>query len=164
MPFKAYVLTSSDSGYAGEREDLSGPLAMDMLREAGWDVVGYALLPAALTLLLALYFFPEQGYEPLFDPYKLTEKLSSLGQNFTENLPEGGEVSEREHVALRNLGPKQQRKYTALTVTAEGELGEYLYLRGMAYEGFDGFPQEARKNRVNIMRRRFIVVAVYMQI
>ena len=51
MPFKAYVLTSSDSGYAGEREDLSGPLAMDMLRGAGWDVVGYALLPDEFSQL-----------------------------------------------------------------------------------------------------------------
>ena len=45
MPYKAFVLTSSDSGFAGEREDLSGPLAMDMLREAGWEIAGYALLP-----------------------------------------------------------------------------------------------------------------------
>ena len=45
MSYKAFVLTSSDSGYAGEREDLSGPLAMDMLREAGWEIAGYALLP-----------------------------------------------------------------------------------------------------------------------
>ncbi len=100
----------------------------------------YALIPALLALGLALYFFPEQGYEPPVDPNRLTEKLSSLGENLTERLPSGdGEVMEQEHVALRNLGPKQQRKYTALTVTAMGELDGYLYLRGMAYEGFDGF-------------------------
>ena len=51
MSFKAFVLTSSDSGYAGQREDLSGPLAMDMLREAGWEIVGYALLPDEFSLL-----------------------------------------------------------------------------------------------------------------
>ena len=51
MPYKAFVLTSSDSGYAGEREDLSGPLAMEMLRGAGWEIAGYALLPDDRALL-----------------------------------------------------------------------------------------------------------------
>ena len=51
MPYKAFVLTSSDSGYAGEREDLSGPLAMEMLRGAGWEIAGYALLPDDRTML-----------------------------------------------------------------------------------------------------------------
>lgn len=45
MNNRVFVLTSSDSGFAGAREDLSGPAAMEMLREAGWEVVGYALLP-----------------------------------------------------------------------------------------------------------------------
>ena len=51
MPYKVFVLTSSDSGYAGEREDLSGPLAMEMLRGAGWEIAGYALLPDDRTML-----------------------------------------------------------------------------------------------------------------
>ena len=51
MPYKAFVLTSSDSGFAGEREDLSGPLAMEMLRGAGWEIAGYALLPDDRALL-----------------------------------------------------------------------------------------------------------------
>lgn len=45
MRKRVYVLTSSDSGYAGEREDISGPTAQKMLEEAGWECVGYALLP-----------------------------------------------------------------------------------------------------------------------
>lgn len=51
MPYKAYVLTSSDSCHAGTREDLSGPAAMDMLREAGYEIAGYALLPDEFSLL-----------------------------------------------------------------------------------------------------------------
>lgn len=45
MSYKAYVITSSDSGYAGEREDVSGPIAQKMLEEAGYTITGYALLP-----------------------------------------------------------------------------------------------------------------------
>ena len=49
--FRFYVLTSSDSGYAGQREDISGPTAAAMLREAGWEQTGYALLPDERQLL-----------------------------------------------------------------------------------------------------------------
>ena len=51
MPYRAYVLTSSDSGYAGQREDVSGPTAMEMLREAGYEIAGYALLPDEFSVL-----------------------------------------------------------------------------------------------------------------
>lgn len=45
MSKRVFVLTSSDSCYAGLREDLSGPTAMEMLRDAGWEIAGYAVLP-----------------------------------------------------------------------------------------------------------------------
>ena len=45
MKYRAYVITSSDSGYAGEQEDISGPIARKMLEEAGYEIAGYALLP-----------------------------------------------------------------------------------------------------------------------
>lgn len=51
MSYRAFILTSSDSGYAGEREDISGPTAAEMLREAGWEIAGYALLPDDRELL-----------------------------------------------------------------------------------------------------------------
>lgn len=39
------VITLSDSGYAGQREDKSGPLVRAMAEEAGYQVVHTALLP-----------------------------------------------------------------------------------------------------------------------
>ena len=36
--WKAAVVTLSDKGFAGEREDKSGPLICEMLTEAGYDV------------------------------------------------------------------------------------------------------------------------------
>ena len=44
-PFTAAVITLSDKGFAGEREDKSGPVICEMLREAGYDVVETLLLP-----------------------------------------------------------------------------------------------------------------------
>lgn len=39
------IITLSDSGYAGQREDKSGPLIRAMAEEAGYEVVHTALLP-----------------------------------------------------------------------------------------------------------------------
>lgn len=42
---RAAVITSSDSGYRGEREDKSGPVICEMLEEAGYQVVYTKILP-----------------------------------------------------------------------------------------------------------------------
>ena len=43
--FTAAVITVSDKGFRGEREDTSGPALCGMLTEAGWQVVYTALVP-----------------------------------------------------------------------------------------------------------------------
>lgn len=42
---KAAIITSSDSGYAGEREDKSGPVIREILEVNGYEVVHTILLP-----------------------------------------------------------------------------------------------------------------------
>lgn len=49
--FRAAVITASDKGYAGEREDVSGETVRNMLQEAGYEVVHYALLPDDRAML-----------------------------------------------------------------------------------------------------------------
>ena len=44
-PFTAAIITLSDKGAAGEREDKSGPLLCSMLEEAGYEVTEVRLLP-----------------------------------------------------------------------------------------------------------------------
>jgi len=44
-PYTAAWITLSDKGAAGEREDRSGPLIEEMLKEAGYDVVEGVLIP-----------------------------------------------------------------------------------------------------------------------
>ena len=44
-PFTAAVVTLSDKGFAGERQDTSGPLAAKMLRDAGYEVIEELILP-----------------------------------------------------------------------------------------------------------------------
>lgn len=43
--WKAAVVTLSDKGYAGEREDKSGPLLCEMLDGAGYEVIRTLILP-----------------------------------------------------------------------------------------------------------------------
>lgn len=45
------IITSSDSGYAGKREDLSGPVIEEMVTEYGYEVVHKELLPDDFTML-----------------------------------------------------------------------------------------------------------------
>ena len=50
-PFSAAVITLSDKGFKGEREDQSGPAAKDMLIEAGYDVKEMILIPDEPAML-----------------------------------------------------------------------------------------------------------------
>ena len=42
---RAAIITSSDSGYRGEREDLSGPAVREILEREGYQVVSMEILP-----------------------------------------------------------------------------------------------------------------------
>ena len=44
-PIRASVVTVSDKGYAGEREDASGPLLADLLRKMGAEVASQTIVP-----------------------------------------------------------------------------------------------------------------------
>jgi len=44
-PILAAVVTVSDKGYAGEREDASGPLLANLLRKMGAEVVSQTIVP-----------------------------------------------------------------------------------------------------------------------
>jgi len=50
-PFTAAVITLSDKGYAGQREDTSGPTIKAILEEKGYDVVETLLLPDGRPML-----------------------------------------------------------------------------------------------------------------
>lgn len=50
-PFCAAVITLSDKGFKGERVDKSGPMAVSLLKEAGYDVVETLLIPDEPAIL-----------------------------------------------------------------------------------------------------------------
>ena len=44
-PYRVWIVTSSDKGFRGEREDLSAPLIRELAVNAGYEAAGYTLLP-----------------------------------------------------------------------------------------------------------------------
>ena len=60
--FTAAVLTVSDKGFRGERTDTAGPLAAEMLLEAGYDVRGVRIVPDVQAQIEeALIWYAEAG-------------------------------------------------------------------------------------------------------
>lgn len=51
MSFRAFILTASDAGFRGERKDAAAPVAEELLREAGYRIAGYDMLPDDRELL-----------------------------------------------------------------------------------------------------------------
>lgn len=49
--YSAAVITLSDKGYRGEREDLSGPAIREKLEEKGYEVIEAILLPDGIETL-----------------------------------------------------------------------------------------------------------------
>jgi len=43
--YRVWIIISSDSGFRGEREDLSGPVIKEIVSAAGYSAAGYTLLP-----------------------------------------------------------------------------------------------------------------------
>lgn len=49
--YQAAVITVSDKGFAGQREDTGGPLVAGLLREAGYEVVHTEIVPDEQALI-----------------------------------------------------------------------------------------------------------------
>lgn len=49
--FRVGIITSSDKGYAGEREDISGTVIKDIVINCGYQVVNYVILPDDRAML-----------------------------------------------------------------------------------------------------------------
>lgn len=77
MPYTAAVITLSDKGYAGEREDRSGPTARKMLLEDGYEVVETLILPDEQEML-------EHELKRLADSRQVQLILTTGGTGFSK--------------------------------------------------------------------------------
>ena len=115
----AAVITVSDKGSAGLRQDLSGPMLQEMLREMGAETVHYAIIPDEQDQIRALLIqlADEQGVE-------LIITTGGTGPAPRDVTPEATlQVIEREISGLVEILRMEGYKKTPLAVISRGVAG-----------------------------------------
>ena len=105
---RAAIITASDSGYRGEREDLSGPAIKEILEREGYEVISMDILPDDQVMLAG-------KLQEIADSEKAELILTTGGTGFSERdvTPEATEeVIERKVPGI----PEAIRAYS-MTIT-----------------------------------------------
>ena len=110
---RAAIITASDSGYRGEREDLSGPAIKEILEREGYEVISMDILPDDQVMLAG-------KLQEIADSEKVELILTTGGTGFSERdvTPEATEeVIERKVPGI----PEAIRAYS-MTITKRAML------------------------------------------
>jgi len=113
------VLTVSDKGYAGEREDVSGPLLAEALRQMGAEVVGQTIVPDEPEKIAQVLVFmaDEMGMD-------LIVTTGGTGPAPRDHTPEATRtVIEREMPGLAEVLRFEGYRRTPLAVLSRGIAG-----------------------------------------
>lgn len=111
--WRTAVITLSDKGYAGEREDKSGPLIKEMVEEQGYEVVDMIVLPDEQKMI-------EEKLIQLCDEAKMDLILTTGGTGFSPRdcTPEATLA-----VAEKNApGIAEAMRYASLQITPRAML------------------------------------------
>ena len=110
---RAAIITASDAGYRGEREDLSGPAIKEILEREGYEVISMDILPDDQVMLAG-------KLQEIEDSEKAELILTTGGTGFSERdvTPEATEeVIERKVPGI----PEAIRAYS-MTITKRAML------------------------------------------
>ena len=116
---RAAVITVSDKGAAGLRQDLSGPLLQEMLRKTGAEIVHYTIIPDEGEQIrgLLIQLADEQGVE-------LIITTGGTGPAPRDVTPEATlQVIEREMPGLAEVLRMEGYRKTPLAVISRGVAG-----------------------------------------
>ncbi len=117
--FRAAVVTISDKGYAGEREDISGALLADLLQAAGAEVVAQTIVPDEPEMIRQILIH-------LADDLGVDVILTTGGTGFTprDHTPEATRaVLEREAPGLAEVLRWEGYRRTPQAVLSRGVAG-----------------------------------------
>ena len=64
------IITSSDTGYRGEREDLSGPAIREIVEKNGYEVVSADILPDDRKMLSEIAINDAAGFTAIVEKAK----------------------------------------------------------------------------------------------
>ena len=107
---RAAIITASDSGYRGEREDLSGPAIKEILEREGYEVISMDILPDDQVMLAG-------KLQEIADSEKAELILTTGGTGFSERDVTPEEVIERKVPGI----PEAIRAYS-MTITKRAML------------------------------------------
>lgn len=142
--FRAAVITASDRGYAGEREDVSGRVIREMLVQAGYEVTHYKLLPDDRALLA-------EELRRLCDENRAELVLTTGGTGFSRRdcTPEATlDVAERNVPGIAEAMRAESMKITNRAMLSRGVAA----LRGgTLIVNLPGSPKAARENLACIL-------------
>jgi len=116
---RAAVLTISDKGYTGQREDVSGPVLADLVRQMGAEVVRQTILPDERAEIVGLLVI-------LADEMALDLVMTTGGTGLTPRdvTPEATRaVVEREIPGLTEVLRFEGYRQTPLAVISRGVAG-----------------------------------------
>lgn len=138
-PFTAAIITLSDKGFAGEREDKSGPMLAGMVSQHGYEVVEQLLLPDGIERLSAELI-------RLADQRQVNLILTTGGTGFSQRdlTPET-----TEKVCQRMApGIPEAMRYASLKITPKAMLSrETAGIRNKSLIiNLPGSPKAAREN------------------
>lgn len=116
FPFQTAVITLSDKGFKGEREDISGPTIASILKENGYEVVEQILLPDEKVLL-------KKELIRLSDQREVDLILTTGGTGFglRDITPEATlEVMDRNAPGISEAIRQESMKYTSHAMLSRG--------------------------------------------
>lgn len=102
--YTAAVITVSDKGYRGEREDTSGPALCAVLKERGYEVVYTAMVPDEAEMIRAELL-------KCADEKKLSLVLTTGGTGFSPGYYAGGHKGCARTGDARHSGADACRKH-----------------------------------------------------
>ncbi|MDO5338037.1 MAG: MogA/MoaB family molybdenum cofactor biosynthesis protein [Eubacteriales bacterium] len=144
MSMRAAIITASDSGYAGQREDLSGSAIREILEQNGYEVVRQILLPDDRKMLAEeMARIADEGEAELL--------LTTGGTGFSPRdcMPEAtADVSERMVPGI----PEAMRAYS-MTITPRAMLSRAAagIRRQTLIINLPGSPKAVRESLIYIL-------------
>jgi molybdenum cofactor synthesis domain-containing protein len=116
---KVAIITASDAGYKGEREDISGPKVIEIIEKFGYTKVAYQVLPDEQEML-------EKAMIDLADNHKVDLILTTGGTGFSKRdcTPEATKnIIQREVPGIPEAMRLLSMEFTKRAVLSRGAAG-----------------------------------------
>ena len=117
--FKIAIITVSDKGYRGEREDRSGKYMLDYFKEKSWEISDYSVVPDEIDII-------KDKLIDICDSQKANLIITTGGTGFSERdvTPEATEVViERKVPGFSEIIRVEGQKKTPRAILSRGISG-----------------------------------------